>query len=100
LGCAGPQLHEGIHQARKSLRRTRSILALGMAALSPRAFLLDRDIGRLCRGLSAIRDAQALLETLRQPDAAVAELREVVSAAIADAQRQRIAHSLQFKGER
>lgn len=32
LGRASPQLHEGIHQARKLLRRTRSILALGMGA--------------------------------------------------------------------
>jgi len=58
--------HDGVHQARKSLRRVRATLALGRERLGPSARTLDADVGRLCRGLSRLRDGQALIEALRR----------------------------------
>ena len=64
LGWRGGRVHEGVHQARKSLRRTRATLALGAAVLGPGAELIDREIRRVNLKLSKMRDAQALVETL------------------------------------
>lgn len=64
LARRGGALHEGVHLARKSLRRARATLALGGAALGPGAPLIDRELRRLNTGLSALRDAHALVETL------------------------------------
>lgn len=64
LARRGGALHEGVHLARKSLRRARATLALGGAALGPGALLIDRELRRLNTGLSALRDAHALVETL------------------------------------
>lgn len=60
----GGRIHAGVHRARKALRRTRATLALGGDALGPGAALLDRELKRLNDGLSALRDAQALVEAL------------------------------------
>jgi CHAD domain-containing protein len=90
LACDGVSLHAGIHQARKSIRRVRAILALGRKALDDRAKRLDDDLGRLCRGLSRLRDAQALIEALRRLDAnAPEEVRAVLAAAEARARLRR-----------
>ncbi len=64
LGWRGGRVHQGVHQARKSLRRTRAILALGAAMLGPGAELIDREVRRVNRRLSGMRDTQALVETL------------------------------------
>ena len=64
LGWRGGRVHAGVHQARKSLRRTRATLALGTAVLGPGAALIDREVRRVNRRLSKMRDAQALVETL------------------------------------
>jgi len=64
LGWRGGRVHEGVHQARKSLRRTRAVLALGAPVLGPGANLVDREVRRVNRRLSTMRDAQALVETL------------------------------------
>jgi CHAD domain-containing protein len=64
LAWRGSRLHDGIHQARKSLRRTRSVLALGSPLLGPGATLIDRECRRMNRELSELRDAQALVSTL------------------------------------
>jgi CHAD domain-containing protein len=64
LGWRGGRVHQGVHQARKSLRRTRATLALGRPVLGPGAELIDREVRRVNRRLSAMRDAQALVETL------------------------------------
>jgi len=64
LGWRGARVHEGVHQARKSLRRTRATLALGLDVLGPGAELIDREVRRINRELSKMRDAQALVETL------------------------------------
>jgi len=64
LGWRGGRLHAGVHQARKALRRARAALALGADALGPGATLVDRELRRINDGLSSLRDAQALVETL------------------------------------
>ena len=66
LAKPGDDRHEGVHQARKRLRRTRAALALGRKALGRPGKQLDEDLGRLCRGLSPLRDAQALIEGLQR----------------------------------
>lgn len=64
LGWHGGRLHAGVHQARKSLRRTRAALALGLPTLGPGARLIDRELRRTNRRLSKLRDAHALVHTL------------------------------------
>jgi len=64
LGWHGGRVHDGVHLARKSLRRTRAVLALGEPALGPGADLIDREVRRVNVSLSKMRDAQALVETL------------------------------------
>ncbi|TWI08211.1 CHAD domain-containing protein [Aerolutibacter ruishenii] len=64
LGLRGRQAHEGIHQARKSIRRVRAMLALCGKTLGPGGGLVDRQLRRLNRQLSPLRDAHALVETL------------------------------------
>ncbi|HKE48597.1 MAG TPA: CHAD domain-containing protein, partial [Rhodanobacteraceae bacterium] len=64
LGWHAGRVHEGVHQARKSLRRTRAVLALGAPILGPGAALIDREVRRVNRRLSRMRDTQALVETL------------------------------------
>ncbi|WP_300621467.1 CHAD domain-containing protein [Dokdonella sp.] len=64
LGWRGGRIHEGVHQARKSLRRTRATLALGAPVLGSGAHLIDRELRRINRNLSRLRDAHALVETL------------------------------------
>lgn len=74
LAREGEDRHEGVHQARKSLRRARAALALGGKSLGSAGRVLDEQLGRFCRGLSPLRDAQALLEGLDRlaPDGAPA----------------------------
>lgn len=63
LARKGAQRHGGVHQARKSMRRTRAVLALGMPALGAGAPLVDRELRRVIRSLSRLRDAHALVGT-------------------------------------
>ncbi|HEY5852043.1 MAG TPA: CHAD domain-containing protein [Lysobacter sp.] len=62
----GEDIHEGVHRARKGLRRVRATLALGYGILGPGIELLDREIKHLNTGLSGLRDAHALTETLQR----------------------------------
>lgn len=64
LGWRGARVHAGVHLARKSMRRVRATLDLGDATLRPGSQVLDRELREVIRGLSATRDAQALVETL------------------------------------
>lgn len=66
LARAGEERHQGIHQARKSIRRVRALLALGGEAFSdlPPVRRLDASLRSLCRGLSPLRDADALRDAL------------------------------------
>lgn len=66
LAREGVSRHDGVHQARKSLRRVRAVLALGRKPLGAPARRLDADLAALCRGLSTLRDAQALIEGLER----------------------------------
>jgi len=66
LALTGEARHSGIHQARKSLRRVRAALALGARVFGHRVVGLDDELGSMCRGLSGLRDAQALLEELKR----------------------------------
>jgi hypothetical protein len=98
LATPGEQRHEGVHQARKCLRRTRAALALGRKALGGPGKILDEDLGRLCRGLSPLRDAQALIEGLqRLPAAAPGPLAPALPDMVALARTRRdecLAHAL------
>lgn len=66
LSSEGDALHAGIHETRKCIRRARAALALGAHVFGSRAKRLDDELGRLCRGLSSLRDAEALVEELRR----------------------------------
>lgn len=68
-GDSADARHAGVHQARKAIRRTRAALALAGDALGRRAAAVDAALGRLCRGLSPLRDAQALVEALARLEA-------------------------------
>jgi hypothetical protein len=63
LAAHGGRIHAGVHLSRKAMRRTRATLRLG-GDLGPGARLIDRKLRRLNRGLSTLRDAHALVETL------------------------------------
>ncbi len=90
LAHDGEELHAGIHEARKCLRRVRAMLALGRRTFDGRAKRLDDDLGRLCRGLSHVRDAQALIEALRRLDNSAPEaVRRILPAAEAAARHRR-----------
>jgi CHAD domain-containing protein len=66
LGREGASRHDGVHQARKAIRRARAALALGRKPLGRDARRLDTQLAVLCRGLSPLRDAQALIEGLQR----------------------------------
>jgi CHAD domain-containing protein len=66
LARHGAARHEGIHQARKCIRRAKSALAIGRKVFGKHGPSLNAELGRLCRGLSPLRDAQALLEELHR----------------------------------
>ncbi|MBM4221976.1 MAG: CHAD domain-containing protein, partial [Gammaproteobacteria bacterium] len=83
LARSGSDRHEGVHQARKALRRIRAALALGRKPLGGRGKRLDADLASLCRGLSPLRDAEALVETLQRlvataPETLRGELPELI----------------------
>lgn len=91
LGREGEDRHEGIHRARKCIRRTRAALALGARVLGQKAEVLDDELRRLCRSLSYLRDSQALVEVLNRLDARHSQDadRALLSAAEQRAQQRR-----------
>lgn len=66
LARPGDERHQGIHQARKSIRRARALFALGGETFGavPAVARLDASLRSLCRGLSSLRDADALRDAL------------------------------------
>jgi CHAD domain-containing protein len=66
LAWRGSRAHEGVHQARKSMRRVRACLALGESALGAGAKMIDRELSGVCVSLSDLRDAQARVESLNR----------------------------------
>jgi CHAD domain-containing protein len=90
LAREGEALHPGIHEARKCIRRTRATIALGACAFDQRAARLDDELGRLCRGMSSLRDAQALVEALqRLENSAPAAVCAIVPHAVSAARKRR-----------
>ena len=56
----------GVHEARKAIRRLRSLLALARRALGKDAIdPIDVELRALAKGLSALRDAQVVQDTAR-----------------------------------
>ncbi len=91
LAREGDVRHSGVHQARKSLRRVRATLALARRGLGGPGRRLDEELGRLCRGLSPLRDGQALVEALGRlgptaPPALQAQLPQAIG--LAEARRE------------
>ena len=66
LAWRGARFHAGVHQARKSLRCTRASLALDARARAPGGMLIDRELRRINRSLSVLRDARAVVATLER----------------------------------
>lgn len=91
LAGTGGDLHAGVHEARKCVRRVRAALALGATVLNKaKARALDDELGRLCRGLSHLRDGQALIEALgRLRDVAPVAARRMLAEAEALALQRR-----------
>ena len=57
----------GVHEARKSLRRLRSLLALARSALGKEAVdPVDGELRALTKSLSALRDGQVVLDTAQR----------------------------------
>lgn len=55
--------HRAVHQARKAIRRLRSLLALGRAAFGDSFGPIDTRLKRLAHSLSGLRDAHVAAET-------------------------------------
>ena len=64
LAARGGRIHAGVHQARKSIRRTRAALMLAEPALGVGAVILGRELRRVTDTMSELRDAHALVATL------------------------------------
>ena len=94
LAQPGKARHEGIHEGRKCIRRARATLALAACTFKrndegARAARLDFDLGQLCRGLSPLRDAQALIEALSRLSASAPDVAAVLPDAITAAKARR-----------
>jgi CHAD domain-containing protein len=59
------RIHEGIHDARKAIRRLRALLALVETRL-PETGRIDMQLERLGDGLSSLRDSHVVIETARR----------------------------------
>lgn len=66
LARKGQARHQGIHVARKCIRHARAALAIGRTVVGKRYVFINAELGRFCRGLSPLRDAQALIEELKR----------------------------------
>jgi CHAD domain-containing protein len=64
LVCRGEKRQQGVHEARKCMRRARSAIAMLDGKRLKAASRLDKSLAKLCRSLSSLRDAQALNEAL------------------------------------
>lgn len=64
LGWRGGRVHDGVHEARKALRRARAVLKLVAPRVGPETTAVDRELAAVGRELSSLRDAMARVETL------------------------------------
>jgi CHAD domain-containing protein len=58
-------VHRGVHEARKGIRRLRSVVALGFPRRAGAVAKTDAALRRLGRSLSRVRDAQVALDCVR-----------------------------------
>ena len=88
-GRSRERLHSGIHEARKSIRRIRAALDLGREKLWPDAVAVFDELKNLCRGLSLVRDAHAVIETLDRlfEQTKDAEIRLILRGVLPDPER-------------
>jgi CHAD domain-containing protein len=94
LARKGLSRHKGIHEARKCIRRAKAALAIGHPAFGERGVRLNAGLGRICRGLSPLRDAQALIEVLQSLHAGATDALQKILPAAESAARQRRDRSL------
>lgn len=98
--AAAPAAPAGVHEARKSIRRLRSLLALVRAAFGKADVqAIDDALKTLAKGLSALRDGQVVLDTAhhcaRQAvDAAEAASWDTLTPLLVHAQEHRVAEAL------
>ena len=83
------QIHSGVHEARKALRRSQAALRLGNEVLPARAKRMRKSLCRIGRSLSALRDAQALVEALERLALRSESARQVARAGLEYAIRRR-----------
>ena len=85
--------HSGIHETRKAIRRLRSVLHLVWEGRRGTMKRIDRDLKKMARGLSSVRDAHVVLALARERKATC----NSVSAAV---QWQRAASTLTSRRNR
>ena len=62
-----PERHSGVHDARKCLKRLRSLLLLARPGMPEPVFAkLTERVAAIARGLAAARDAQALIDAVNK----------------------------------
>ncbi|MBV9760389.1 MAG: CHAD domain-containing protein [Acidobacteriaceae bacterium] len=64
LSHTGARLDEGVHEARKSIKKIRGLIRLVRAELGPAYRSANTSLGEIGRKLSEIRDTTAVLESL------------------------------------
>jgi len=103
LAHRGGRLHAGVHRARKAIRRIRAVLVLGADVLDRDGSRLERGLRRVNRGMSELRDAHALVETLERllPKASDHDARRLLrrSRRAAAQRRARLGRSARLKRE-
>ncbi|UEX77815.1 CHAD domain-containing protein [Sediminicurvatus halobius] len=87
LQATGEARHEGIHEARKRIKEIRALLRLVRFALGDRFAVENRWYRDTARGLSAARDAQAVVESW---DKLVAARGQELDAGLAQDTRERL----------
>jgi hypothetical protein len=90
LAHRGLARHDGIHEARKCIRRAKAALAIGRREFGTTGKRINDELGRICRGLSLLRDGHALVEALqRLRDGASGALQDVLPEAESAARQRR-----------
>lgn len=89
LARPGDDRHDGVHEARKCLRRTRAVLAMGTKPWRRSLAAVDLELRRICRGLSWVRDAQALVESLARLEGNPAITADIHARSLVAATRRR-----------
>jgi CHAD domain-containing protein len=69
-------VYRGVHEARKGIRRLRSVIALGSPHFGEAARRIDASLRRLGRSLSQVRDAQVARDCARRKAEAAANPRQ------------------------